>query len=247
MRLFRGRKWLLLALIIGLSACQSAPRSHGQQSGRPTARAASPDPQRCDRLAKRGFTPCPPTPDHLQLPPTTIRNATNGAVSDATAQQWGRAFQLTEAYYRWALQTNTRAALTSGVLSDSSQESVANLFAHDLMELDSARSVNGILVVQPLELAGIQVVAIPRDLQDSMRQQSLDPTSYGLAVHFMGPSRRAIQLPNGGEQVLSSSDSSYSAWLLIWGTYKADPELGAIWYEHGNYGCDGVVRNVCQV
>src|SRR5215510_16137676 len=89
----------LLVVVVGLSACESGlPTAHGSPSPRVSASsAATADPERCARLAKRGFTPCPPTADRLQLPPTTIRNATNGAIPDATAQAWGRAFQLTEA------------------------------------------------------------------------------------------------------------------------------------------------------
>src|ERR1700730_6551123 len=100
-----GAMMPLLIVMLGLSACQSGPpTSHASPTAHPSVTAGTPDAQRCARLVKRGFVPCPPPADRLQLPPTTIRNATNGAVSDATAQQWGRAFQLTEAYYRWALQ-----------------------------------------------------------------------------------------------------------------------------------------------
>src|SRR5215470_4748141 len=130
MRLFRSRIWLLVVLILGLSACESAASGHPSPGvpQSPAARvAASADPERCARLAKRGFTPCPPTPDKMQLPPTTIRNATNGAISDATAQQWGRAFQLAQAYYYWAMQNGARRALTSGILADVSPNTVANL------------------------------------------------------------------------------------------------------------------------
>ena len=119
----------LVIVLLGLSACESGPpTSHATYSARPSPTAvAMADAQRCARLAKRGFTPCPPTPDKLALPPTTIRNATNGAISDATARQWGRAFQLAQAYYYWAMQNNARAALTSGVLADSSPQAAMSV------------------------------------------------------------------------------------------------------------------------
>ena len=122
----------LVVVLLGLSACTSGPPpTHAGSSAAPSA-TPSPDAARCERLAKRGFVPCPPTPDRLSLPPTTIRNATNGAVSDATAQRWGRAFQLAQAYYYWAMQNNARAALTSGALADPSPQAVGNLFGSDL-------------------------------------------------------------------------------------------------------------------
>jgi hypothetical protein len=75
----------------------------------------------------------------------------------------------------------------------------------------------------------------------------LSAKPYGFAVHFTGPSRRAIRTSDGHETEIVSSDSSYSAWLLIWGEVKVDPDVGSIWYQSGNYGCDGTVRSVCQV
>ncbi|HEY7202243.1 MAG TPA: hypothetical protein VIC57_18625, partial [Candidatus Dormibacteraeota bacterium] len=80
-----------LVLAVALSACQLGPTStRPPASPHPPTTAPTPDPARCARLAQRGFTPCPPTAAQLTLPPTTIRNATNGAIPDATAQEWGR-------------------------------------------------------------------------------------------------------------------------------------------------------------
>src|SRR5262252_10436907 len=150
MRQQRGTWMPLIVVLLGLGACQSGPpSSHASPTAHPSVTAATADPQRCTRLARRGFTPCPPTADRLSLPPTTIRNATNGAVPDATAQQWGHAFQLAQAYYYWAMENNARSALTSGVLADSSPQAVANLFGSDLMDLDKAKSAGGTLVYEP--------------------------------------------------------------------------------------------------
>jgi len=241
--------WLpLLILVLGLSACQSGqPTSHKSPGPHTPTAAASADPQRCARLAQRGFTPCPPTPDRLQLPPTTIRNATNGAVSDATAQQWGRAFQLAQAYYYWAMENNARSALTSGVLADSSAQAVANLFGADLMDLDNAKSAGGTLVYQPPRVAVTQVVVIPSDLQGSMQRQNLTPSGFGLALRLSGPTSRAVRLANGDVRPLSSGDATYVADVVVWGELRTVADIGTIWYEFGYYGCDGSVRNVCQL
>jgi hypothetical protein len=250
MRLSRSRIGLLVALSLGLSACQGAPSARTPSgSGSPTAAsvAVSADSQRCERLAKRGFTPCPPTPDKLQLPPTTIRNATNGAISDATAQQWGRAFQLTQAYYRWAMQNGVRDALTSGVLADSGLQTVGNLFGTDLRDLDAAKQVDGRLVYEPSRIPITQVVSIPADLQESMRRQGLMPSSYGLAVRFTGPTRRSIRFADGHETVIVDKDASAVVDGIIWGEVRSDRDLGPIWFEHGVYGCDGAVRVVCEL
>jgi hypothetical protein len=241
--------WLPLTIMLLVSsACQGGqPTTHASPKPHQPTTTAPADPQRCARLAQRGFTPCPPTPDKLQLPPTTIRNATNGAITDATAQQWGHAFQLAQAYYYWAMQNNARSALTSGVLADSNPNTVTNLFGSDLMDLDNAKQKGGQLVIEPLRMPSVQLVVIPSDLQQAMQRQGLVQSSYGLAVRFTGPSRRSIRLPDGRMTDLVTSSADYTATLLIWGEFRTDTDLGAIWYQHGNYGCDGNVRSVCQI
>lgn len=250
MRLFRSRIWLLVALSLGLSACQGAPSTHTPSGAGPSTAASaavSADPQRCERLARRGFTPCPPTPDKLQLPPTTIRNATNGAISDATAQQWGRAFQLAQAYYYWAMQHGARSALASGVLADPSPQAVGNAFGADLKDLDAASQAGGLLVYQPPLTPITQVVPIPADLQEAMRRQGLTPSRYGMAIRFTGPTRRSIRSPDGHETEILARDSSAVVDVLEWGELRTDSDLGSIWFEFGNYGCQGTVRGVCQL
>jgi hypothetical protein len=244
----RGAWMPLLIVMLASSACQSAmPTSNGSPKTHPSVTNGTADPQRCARLAQRGFTPCPPTADRLQLPPTTIRNATNGAVPDATAQQWGRAFQLAQAYYYWAMENNARSALTSGVLADPSPQAVANLFGTDLMDLDNAKSAGGTLVYEPPNTPITQVVPITAGLQDAMRRQGLTPSQFGLAVRFTGPTRRTIRLANGTETAIISHDATFAVNGLLWGELKADRDLGSIWFQDGNYGCDGSVRDVCQL
>jgi hypothetical protein len=235
----------LVVALICLSACQLGPTPAPRGASPSPTAAATADAARCARLAQRGFTPCPPTADHLTLPPTTIRNATNGAISDTTAQQWGKAFQLTEAYYRWALQANARSALTGGGLADASPQAVSNLFGTDLMDLDDAKRAGGSLTYQPPSFPVPQVVSLPATLQDSMRRQGLASSPYGLAVRFTGPTRRGIRTPDGNERVIVTRDAAFQADGLVWGELRSDPDLGEIWYEHGSYGCQDSVRNVC--
>jgi len=183
----------------------------------------------------------------MQLPPTTIRNATNGAISDATAQQWGRAFQLAQAYYYWAMQNGARRALTSGILADVSPNTVANLFGTDLQDLDAAAQAGGTLAYEPPRMPNTQLVVVPAALQDAMRRQGLIPSRVGIAVRLVGPTSRAIRLPGGTTKPIASADGSYQADVLTWGELKDDPDLGPIWFEYGYYGCDGSVRSVCQL
>jgi hypothetical protein len=240
-----GRLLPLLVVLVAVSACDvGLPSPRPSASAHPSASAAATaDPARCERLAKRGFTPCPPAPDRMPLPPTTIRNATNGAVPDATAQQWGRAFQLTEAYYRWALQANARDALTKGGLADPGAST--NLFGQDLMSLDDAKRQGGRLIDQEGSMPEVYVVLLPSDLQSRISQQGLTPKPYGMAALFSGTTSRSIQFPDG--HVVPLGTVATNVRLLVWGELKADADLGSIWFEYGLYGCQYPgVSNACQ-
>jgi hypothetical protein len=238
---------VLAALLLAVTACQ-AGTPQARTSPKPTA-SASPsvtaDAQRCARLAKRGFTPCPPLASQLTLPVTTIKNATDGAVDDATAQKWGRAFQLSQAYFYWVLDQNARDALTSGVLADPA--ATDNLFGPDLQELDEAKKQGGVLVSREFAMPITQIVAIPPRTQDSIRRQNLTPKPYGLATRFTGPASDIIKFPDGKEKTLSAVDANFISDAVGWGELRSDPDLGDIWYGFGYYGCNPGLRDVCRL
>jgi hypothetical protein len=245
MRHSRVRKQIVLAvLLLVCAACQAGtPQAHS--TPKPSASAsATPDAQRCARLAKRGFTPCPPLASQLKLPPTTIKNATNGAVDDATVQKWGRAYQLAQAYYYWAMDANARSALTSDVLADPT--ATDSLFGADLEQLDQAKQEGGTLVVQFLKMPLTQVVVIPVDVQDAMRRQGHIVRPDGIVNQFVGPGKRAIRYPDGHEKALPANEADFTTHTLIWGELKSDPDLGDIWCEYGVYGCDEI-KKACQI
>jgi hypothetical protein len=243
---FRSR-FVLAALLLAVTACQSGtPQAHSSPSPRASASpSATADAARCARLAERHFTPCPPLASELKLPPTTIKNATDGAIDDATAQKWGRAFQLGQAYYYWAMEQNARDALTAGVLADSS--ATGNLFGPDLEELDQAKREGGTLVSQFLATPITQVVVVPPSSQSDMQRQGLAWKPYGLAVRFKGPASRVIRHQDGTQVTLSTYDSNQVFSLLTWGELKQDPELGPIWYQYGYYDCNGPMSSVCRM
>jgi hypothetical protein len=246
MRISNVRKHLVLAvLLLASTACQAgSPQAHSTPkpsvSPSPTA-----DAQRCARLAKRGFTPCPPLASQLKLPPTTIKNATDGAVDDATVQKWGRAFQLGQAYYYWIVDQNARDALTSGVLADPAAS--GNLFGDDLKNLDEAKKRGGVLVTHNFSIPVTQAVVLDSQLQDRIRIQGLTPKPYGLATRFQGPASDAILFPDGHEETIPPAvGPDFVSDTMAWGELRADPDLGDIWYEFGYYGC-AEIKSVCQL
>ncbi len=242
----RRYAYLVVILLVGLAGCGNGQAaSHTSPSRRPSpAVSATPDVARCARLAKLGFTPCPPLPSQMRLPPTTIRNATGGAISDETARRWGRAFQLSQAYYYWVMQHGDRDALTSGALAD--QAASVNVFGPDLMDIDRAREWNGKLVDRPPALAEIRLVVLPSSLKEAMSKQGLAQSDYGFVIELRGPASRSVSLPSGQRRALWSVDASQVQWLLEWGQYERTQDLGDIWYAHSLYGCSGVVQSTCS-
>lgn len=236
----------LLVALAALVACQPG-LSQGKSSSTPrpsTAPSVPADAQRCARLAKLGFSKCPPAPDKLEVPPTTIRNATNGAIDEHTAQRWGRAFQQTEGYYRWAMKANLRDALTSGAFADSA--AAPALFGKDLEHLDQAASEHALVVDQFETITQIQLVSIPADLQSFMRRDGFAAQPFGVAAEYTGPASRSIHFADGHEVVVATRSSNDRAKLLVWGEFRSDPDLGAIWYQQGIYQCERAVQDVCQ-
>ena len=245
MRISNVRKHIVLAvLLLFCTACQSGtPQAHS--TPRPSAApTVTPDAQRCARLAKRGFTPCPPLASQLKLPPTTVKNATDGAVDDATVQRWVRAFQLGQAYYYWVMDQNARDVLTSGVLAD--EGAAGNLFAIDLQDLDQAKKDGGVLRVTEFAMPITQAVVVPPALQQRMQVQGLTPRPFGLAVRFQGPASHIIHFPDGHEKSLGTVGADFVPDTLVWGELRTDPDLGQIWYESGFYGCEEI-RSVCRL
>ena len=245
MRISKVRKHIVLAvLLLVCTACQSGtPQAH--TTPRPSvAPTVTPDAQRCARLAKRGLTPCPPLASQLKLPPTTIKNGTNGAVDDATVQRWGRASQLGQAYYYWAIDQNARDALTSGVLADANASD--NLYGPDLQDLDKAKQAGGTLVSQQFSTPVTQAVVIPQELQASIQAQHLTSKPYGLAIRFKGPASHRIRYPDGHEETLGASGSDIIIDTVSWGELRSDPDLGEVWYEFGYYGCEEI-KSVCRL
>src|SRR5262249_60874558 len=126
-------------------------------------------------------------------------------------------------------------------------QALGNAVVRNLRDLDAARAAGGFLVYQPPLIAISQLVLVPGQLQDEMRKEGLNPSSYGLAMRFTGPTRRVIRAADGKETEVLVADSNAVADLIVWGQLRPDRDLGSIWFEFGNYSCQGSVRDVCRL
>src|SRR5437588_6938790 len=103
MTAMRARLVACSAVGLLVAACGAASSS-ARVSSRPvpgTVSAAPANDFRCENLAHRGITPCPPA--GIALEPIVIRNGTNGAVDDVTARLAGQGYLRAHALYDWAV------------------------------------------------------------------------------------------------------------------------------------------------
>jgi len=237
----------LLSVCLVAAACGAAAVTPKRS---PSASVATPDAAaiaRCQVLAERSVTPCPPA--NLALEHIAIHNGTHGAVSDAVARDEGTAYLREHALFDWAVrQQRGDVFLTSGALVPP-EMGRTNIFRAEIKVFTDARAAGGRALIEPLTTTDITLVPVPASLQDSARRDGLEPSPYAWVDNQAGPARAAVEAPDGASrnEVLIADGQPHP--ILVFGQVKVDPQLGPIWYLGGEYGCLAsiVVRNVCAI
>jgi hypothetical protein len=216
----------------------------------PAASVATPDAAatvRCQALSIRGVTPCPPA--NLALERIAIRNGTHGTVTDTVVRDQGVAYLREHALFDWAVrQQSGDAFLMSGVLV-APEVGRTNIFRAEIQVFADARAAGGRALIEPLTTTEIALVPVPASLQDSARRDGLEPSPFAWVDNQAGPARAAIQTRDGASRNEVSIAAGQPHPILVFGQVKVDPQLGAIWYLGGEYGCLAsiVVRSVCGI
>jgi hypothetical protein len=241
------RLFTLLAACAVVVACGSAAATAKHplpaSSATPDAAAVA----RCQQLAQRHVTPCPPA--NLALEHIAIHNGTHGAVGDAIAGEEGAAYLREHALYDWAVrQPNGDAFLMSGALVPP-ETGRTNIFRAEIKLFEDARAADGSPHVQPLITTDATLVAVPAALQDAARRDGLQPSPYAWVDNQAGPGRAWYQTPDGvaHDEVRIADGQPHP--ILVFGQVEQDPELGSLWFVGGEYGCLASieVRDVCGV
>jgi hypothetical protein len=230
----------LVAVACGSSAV-TAKRPPAASAATPDAAAAA----RCQQLALRSVSPCPPA--NLALEHIAIRNGTHGAVTDAVAHEQGTAYLREHALYDWAVrQQGGDAFLMSGALVPP-ETGRTNIFRAEIKLFADARAAGGRAGIDPLTTTEVTLVAVPGGLQDAARRDGLQPSPYAWVDNQTGPARAWFQTPDGAthDEVRIADGQPHP--ILVFGQVRQDAELGAIWYVGGEYGClaSMEVRHVC--
>jgi len=234
---------LLLAAWLYAAACGStSPASRPPPTPSISAAEAA---ARCQQLADRHVTPCPPP--GLPLERITIRNGTRGAVSDEDARAQGTAYVRAHALYIWAVrQAAGDAFLLSGALVGS-ETAQTNIFRSEVKVFADARAAGGRARIDPLTTTEITLVPVPQALRDLAKRDGLAPSPYAWVDNQAGPAHAWIETPNGGSRDEVRIAAGQPHPILVFGQVMNDAQLGSIWYAGGEYGClaSPQVRAVC--
>lgn len=243
MVIFRGVRegaaaLILAGLILVIAACGGQGSSgRSPSAGNPRPSSTVERVTTCAALAQRKVTPCPPIPPP-QLQGVVATNGAPGTVKGDTAQQWTQAFIRAWGYYTWAYEQGSAEFLLSGAIAPG-KAAQTNIYRVELEEITQARQTQGTLQVQPMRLAKVMLVSMPQGALDAGSRLGLQPQPFGFVVETEGPGQDAIRMPDGTTKVLAHTDAGQIDKSVMWGIFKMDPQLGAIWYSDGFFDCQG--------
>jgi hypothetical protein len=232
----------LVACLVVVS-CGSAPTA--RPSVVPAATSAVDAAARCQQLAQRSVTPCPPAdlpPEHI-----AVRNGTRGGVSDQEVRTEGQAYLRAHALYVWAVaQEAGDTFLLSGAIVPH-ETARTNIFRDEARIFADARAAGGRARIEPLTTTQITLVPVPQTLSDVARREGMQPSAYAWVDNQAGPAHAWIETPSGGSREELRIGVGDPHPILVFGEVRDDPELGSIWYMGGEFGCLAApsVRVVC--
>jgi len=241
----RLRLATVLAACVVAAACGSAVTAVKRSPVAPAATQDAAAVARCQQLAQRHVTPCPPA----QLPQAriAIRNGTNGAVADAEARAQGEAYLRVHALYVWAVRQEAGDAfLLSGAIVPP-ETGRTNIFRAEASLYADARAAGGRARIEPLTTTQITLVPVPQAIQDVARRDGLQPSAYAWVDNQAGPAHAWIETPDGGSRDVLRIAVGQPHPILVFGQVRDDAQLGSIWFVGGEFGClaDPKVRVVC--
>jgi hypothetical protein len=202
---------------------------------------------RCQGLARRGITPCPPA--GLELERIAVRDGTHGGVDEATLRAAGDAYLRVHALYIWAVsQDDAPTFLMSGAVVPP-DIARTNIFRGELQIFSKARAASGKVRFDPMRTTAITLVPVPADLQAAARRQGLAPSPYAWVDNQAGPARALIDGRDGSRQSVLDIPPGEPHPILVFGQLKDDLDLGFIWFQGGIYGClsTAELRATCQL
>jgi hypothetical protein len=181
-----------------------------------------------------------------KLPVKVDVSKTNGAVSQAEADKWARAYLREQDLEDWALTTNRVAVFSSGCLG--SQEAYDNLFAEEVANINKAKAAGGHLEYDPLAtVTAIAIVTSPVAAQSFVSSLSGQRPRYAIVATAQGPLNAYIVDPLGKRTLLGQTPAGKTFRQAYFGQYQDGP-IGALWFQFAFGDCASVwMAGTCNV
>src|ERR1700736_1375128 len=173
--------------ILALGAVGLVSAAAGSQQAKPKS-SASASPTVSPAAALAAWKACgsdvvPPT-SVLATPKLPVRvdaSKANGAVSQAEADKWAKAYLREQDLEDWALTTNRDVVFSSGCLG--SQKAYDNLFAEEVANMNKAKATGGHLEYDPLAtVTAIAIVTPPVAAQSFVSSLSGQRPQYAIVA-----------------------------------------------------------------
>jgi hypothetical protein len=181
-----------------------------------------------------------------KLPVKVDASKTNGAVSQAEADKWAKAY-LREQYLEvWALTTNHDLVLAGGCLG--AQKAYDNLFSEEVSNINKAKAVGGHLDYEPLATySAIALVPAPAAAAAFADTISGQRPQFAIVATLQGPLNTYIVDASGKRTLLGQTAAGQTFRQAVFGQYQ-DGSIGPIWFELAAGDCGSVwMAGTCNV
>jgi hypothetical protein len=163
-----------------------------------------------------------------------VRNL-DPALSDARADEIGRAYLRSRALYYLAISANSTAFFRSRVIH--LPEATPLMFDAEIGHIEEARTHRGRLVLRSrAQVRAITIVPLPPDLRSSLGTATV-PMADAVVVEAAGPEEQVIQVPGRADQPVSTLAAGDSVRLLVGGVLLSPPGLEETFAELGQWEC----------
>jgi hypothetical protein len=181
-----------------------------------------------------------------KLPVKVDTSKTNGAVSQAEANKWAKAYLREQYLETWALTTNHDVVFSGGCLG--SQKSYDQLFSAEVANLNKAKAAGGHLDYDPLATyTAIAVVPAPAAAAEFAYTISGRRPQYAIVATAQGPLNAYIVDSSGKRTLLGQTPAGKTFRQAFFGQYQ-DESIGPIWFQLAAGDCGSVwMAGACNV
>ena len=153
-----------------------------------------------------------------------VVDATEGAVSSTTAQQWGDALMRENAWENWAITADQTGLFDNGVISSSQVEGGLVLPA----------GATGFQIVGERFPSSLRLVAVPSSSQSFLH----DTDSFAFILTFgQGWSVDAV-FPSATAQPIADQNAAVGTKVFVIGKLTSLTDFGELWYGSAAFVCD---------